>query len=105
MFRILRADGEFICSFPMDPDTELLDEDPDVRTPEDRLRRFGQFDHLRVFGMKADRFLAEAGFTAQRIAGENYPDKILPVVGPADYDMNLLFRCIKKESPAGGIGK
>ena len=95
MFRILRADGEFICSFPMDPNVDLLDEDPAIQTPQDRIRRFGQNDHLRVFGMKADRFLAEAGFTVERIAGENYPDKILPVVGPADYDMNLLFRCRK----------
>ena len=97
MFRILRAGGEFICSFPMDPKVELLDEDPAVRTPEDRIRRFGQFDHQRVFGMKADRFLAEAGFTVERIAGENYPDRILPVVGPADYDMNILFHCVKQE--------
>ena len=57
MYRILRPGGSFICSFPMDPKVELLDEDPSVQTEEERLRRFGQNDHLRVFGMKADRFL------------------------------------------------
>ena len=25
----------------------------------------------------------------------DYPDEILPVVGPADYDINILFRCMK----------
>ena len=26
---------------------------------------------------------------------EDFPEKILPVVGPADYDMNRLFLCRK----------
>ena len=97
MYRILRPGGCFICSFPMDPKVELLDEDPSVQTEEERVRRFGQNDHKRVFGMKADRFLTEAGFAVERIDGKDYPEEILPVVGPADYDMNLLFRCVKPE--------
>lgn len=95
MFRILAPGGIFICSFPMDPKLELLDEDPDILTAEDRILRFGQHNHLRVFGMEADRFLTEAGFTVERIDGKCYPDKILPVIGPADYDMNILFCCLK----------
>lgn len=95
MYRILRPGGSFICSFPMDPNVELLDEDLSVRTEAERIRRFGQNDHQRVFGMKADQFLAEAAFTVERIDGNDYPEEILPVVGPADYDNNLLFRCIK----------
>ena len=95
MYRILRPSGSFICSFPMDPNVELLDEDPSVQTEEERVTHFGQNDHLRVFGMKADRFLMEAGFEVERIEGKDYPEEILPVVGPADYDMNLLFRCVK----------
>ena len=95
MYRILRSGGSFICSFPMDPKIELLDEEDTPLTPEERMRRFGQNDHKRVFGMKADQFLTEAGFTVERIDGKDYPDEILPIVGPADYDMNVLFRCIK----------
>ena len=98
MYRILRPGGSFICSFPMDPKVELLDEDPLVQTDEDRVRRFGQNDHKRVFGMKADRFLTEAGFDVERIDGKDYPEEILPVAGPADYDMNLLFHCIKRKT-------
>lgn len=96
MYRILRSGGSFICSFPMDTNMELLDEDPCVQTEEERVRRFGQNDHQRVFGIKADRFLTEAGFEVERIDGKDYPEEILPVVGPADYDMNLLFRCVKR---------
>lgn len=45
--------------------------------------------------MNADRFLSETGFNVEKINGAEYPEEILPVVGPADYDMNILFRCIK----------
>ena len=93
--RILKPFGLFICSFPIDPRVEILDEDPNVKTDEERIYRFGQNDHKRVFGMKADQFLREAGFTVEIIDGGDYPEEILPVVGPADYDMNRLFCCRK----------
>ena len=98
IYRILRTGGSFICSFPMDPKVELLDEDSSVQTEEERLKRYGQNDHKRVFGMKADRFLKEAGFTVEKIRGEEYPENILPVVGPADYDMNILFYSEKRST-------
>lgn len=95
MFRILKSGGSFICSFPMDSGIDLVDEDPSVQTAEERYRRFGQNDHKRVFGMKADQLLEETGFTVERICGDDYPEEILPVIGPAEYDMNILFRCVK----------
>ena len=99
VFRILRSGGSFICSFPMDPKIDLLDEDPEINTDEERLRRFGQNDHKRVFGVNAAQLLREAGFDVDMIDGGEYPEEILPVVGPADYDINLLFWCIKPKNP------
>ena len=95
LYRILMPGGMLICSFPMDPKIELLDEEEKPLTEEERLNRFGQRDHKRVFGMKADIFLKEVGFDVEVINGEDYPDNIVPVVGPADYDMNRLFQCKK----------
>jgi len=46
--------------------------------------------------MKAARFLSEAGFSVEPIKGTDYPETILPVAGPADYDMNILFCCTKR---------
>ncbi len=92
--RVLRSAGFLICSFPMNPSVELLDEDPAVSAGV-RLRRFGQDDHLRVFGIGVRRFLEEAGFEVEEIRGEGCPEEVAPVVGPADYDANVLFRCVR----------
>lgn len=99
-YRILKPGGLFVCSFPMDPKVELLDEDPELSDDATRLQKYGQADHRRVFGMKAGRFLREAGFAVQKIRGESCPEAILPVVGPADYDMNILFCCRKPAAKA-----
>ena len=95
MYRVLHSGGLFICSFPMDSKVELLDEDLAISTDDERFQRYGQNDHKRVFGMKADQFLIDAGFAVTRIDGKDYPAEILPVVGPADYDMNRLYCCRK----------
>lgn len=95
IYRILRPKGVFICSFPMDSKIELLDEEKEPLSDAERVRRFGQNDHKRVFGMKADQFLTEVGFEVERINGADYPEEILPIIGPADYDINRLFCCRK----------
>lgn len=58
--RVLRPGGWAILQVPVL--REMTDEDPSVVRPEDRLRRFGQKDHVRVYGLDyADR-LARSGF-------------------------------------------
>ena len=95
IYRILKPTGLFICSFPVDMDVDTVDENLDIRTDEERYKRFGQSDHKRVFGMNADCLLKEAGFVVEEIKGNAYPAEILPVVGPADYDINQLYHCLK----------
>lgn len=62
LYRILRPGGYLICSFPIDPGIDLVDEGPADMSSEERIRRFGQSDHIRVFGPNADEFLTDAGF-------------------------------------------
>lgn len=95
MHRILKPHGFFICSFPMDMKVDLLDEEMEPLSEAERIKRFGQNDHKRVFGIKANMLLTEAGFDVEIIDGSDYPEDILPVIGPADYDMNRLFCCRK----------
>ena len=45
--------------------------------------------------MNSDKIFTDVGLSVERISGEEFPDEILPVVGPADYDMNVLFYCSK----------
>lgn len=95
--RVLSDDGILICSFPMSRNVEYVDEDPAVNTEEERLHRFGQSDHVRLFGMKADTLLAEADYEVSVLDGDTYPESILPVTGPCLYDINRLFLCRKSD--------
>ena len=96
MYRILRPEGLLICSFPIDPKVEIVEEEEESLSGEEQIRRFGQIDHLRVFGRNAAKLLEEAGFSVARITGDTEPPEILPVTGPADYDINCLFECGKQ---------
>lgn len=93
--RILSPDGMLICSFPVSLDVDTVDEDPDAVSEEQRLRRYGQSDHVRLFGRKSDELIKTAGYDVSVIKGEDYPKNIAPVVGPGAYDINILFVCKK----------
>ena len=101
LHRILKPGGRLICSFPIDPDYETLDEDRALvhdSSPEadqERIRKFGQIDRLREFGRDSKQLLEKAGFRVSVIDGDTMPKEICPVVGPADYDSNILFVCEK----------
>ena len=91
--RILRKDGLFICSFPVNPAIDLVDEDSSVTTEQGRLRRYGQSDHIRLFGINAGCFMEKAGFEVSMINGDDSPYDIVPVTGPCAYDINRLYLC------------
>lgn len=102
LHRILVPGGRLICSFPIDDNFETVYEDvllvEDVSREADwqRINKFGQRTHFRIFGRDSTELLEMAGFTVTVIDGETMPKEILPVVGPADYDSNKLFVCVKK---------
>ncbi len=61
--RVLKRGGWAILLVPITAERTL--EDPSVVSPEDRLRVFGQADHVRIYGPDyADR-LREAGFEVE----------------------------------------
>jgi SAM-dependent methyltransferase len=60
MRRVLRPGGFAVIQVPIEGD--VTDEDPTVTDPEERLRRFGQRDHVRVYGLDIVGRLAVAGF-------------------------------------------
>lgn len=74
---------------------------PDRLSAETFVRKFGQKNHLRVFGRDSVKLLEEAGFVVSVIDGDTMPAEIVPVVGPADYDSNKLFVGEKGEGKRG----
>lgn len=93
--RVLTPGGLLVCSFPIDQKYETVYEDATVVTPEERVLHFGQHDHLRVFGQDSAELLEEAGFEVHVLRGSEMPERILSVVGPADYDAAVVFLCEK----------
>ncbi|MCL1937118.1 MAG: methyltransferase domain-containing protein [Candidatus Azobacteroides sp.] len=67
MFRVMRPGGWGIMLSPVVPGKKTTDEDSSLTTWEQRLKAYGQGDHLREYGEDyADR-LTEAGFETEAI--------------------------------------
>lgn len=71
--RVLRPGGMAILTVPQfDEDRPTL-EDPDVRTPEQRLRIYGQADHVRNYGSDLATRLEDSGFRVTVLGSEALP--------------------------------
>jgi len=92
LHRILKPDGMMIISFPIDPDLDTVVEQ-EAGTAEERIRLFGQNDHVRMFGKDSAGLIGSFGFTVSVIGDTGLPESVMPVTGPADYDSNLIFLC------------
>ena len=97
LHRIIRPMGRVVISFPVDQNLSMVYEDSSITSEKERIQCFGQKDHLRVFGMDSPEMLEGFGFKVTAIRGEDCDEKIKPVVGPADYDYNVLW-VLEKES-------
>jgi SAM-dependent methyltransferase len=64
--RVLAPGGWAILMCPVDGRRATTLEDPAAATPAERHRRFGQADHLRLYGRDYAVRLAEAGFEVRR---------------------------------------
>ena len=71
LYRILKPTGWGIVLAPIIRDLARTHEDPSITTESERLRHFGQKDHLRVYG-KTDfiDLLKSAGFTVSQLGAE-----------------------------------
>ena len=65
LFRVLMPGGWAILQSPVDRQRNETFEDPNVTSPQDRLRFFGQSDHVRVYGRDYKDRLEKAGFSVK----------------------------------------
>jgi SAM-dependent methyltransferase len=70
--RVLAPGGWASLLIPLDnPPPAVTDEDPSITDPRERLRRFGQRDHVRRYGWDYLDRLREAGFEPEVVEMEN----------------------------------
>jgi SAM-dependent methyltransferase len=62
LYRVLRPGGRAILQVPISLKLTRTLEDPAIREPGDRERAFGQWDHVRVYGLDYPERLRDAGF-------------------------------------------
>lgn len=62
LFRVLKPGGWGIVQIPQDLTREHSFEDDSITDPKERSKVFGQYDHLRVYGLDYPNYLEKAGF-------------------------------------------
>ena len=70
LHRVLKPNGTAVLMVPIDMDAERTDEEkPDEElTGDERERRFGQYDHVRMYGRDYFERLENAGFHVEHIS-------------------------------------
>ena len=82
LHRILKPGGKGILMVPIILSLEQIDEDLEVEDEGERWRRFGQFDHVRLYSKSG--FLervCEAGFNVREVGTEFFGEELFNRVG------------------------
>jgi len=66
LYRVLTPGGWAILQVPIATKLEHTQEDPSVKDPSERERRFGQDDHVRIYGADYVARLTSAAFRVER---------------------------------------
>lgn len=66
-FRVLKPNGWAILQVPLDSNREITFEDANITDPDERLKYFGQIDHVRIYGLDYKSRLEEVGFKVEII--------------------------------------
>lgn len=97
LYRVMKKGGWGIFQVPMKYSLEKTYEDFSITSPEERQKHFGQYDHVRWYGMDYFSRLRDAGFAVSPIAyADEFPQEeqtryalmkgeILPVVRKGEY--------------------
>ena len=82
LFRILKPGGFGILMVPIVLKIEQIDDDPTITDAETRWRRFGQYDHVRLYSKKGfvER-VQEAGFIVKQYGVEYFGESVFVECG------------------------
>lgn len=65
LYRVLKPGGFGIFQIPLDYNRENTFEDPNITSAVERSKHFGQYDHVRVYGMDYFNRLRSVGFKVE----------------------------------------
>lgn len=86
LFRVLKKNGWAILQVPFSPHLTKTYENQSITQPKDREQHFGQFDHVRIYGLDySDRLIAE-GFKVSviHLTLEEFPELSTFAVNPQE---------------------
>ena len=66
LYRVLKPGGWGIFQIPQDVNKTNTYEDFNIISPEERRKHFGQYDHVRIYGLDYFNRLAKAGFNVKQ---------------------------------------
>ena len=67
LFRVMKPGGWGILQVPIRYQQEKTFEDPTITDRKERIEKFGQYDHVRVYGMDYYETLKNTGFEVEKI--------------------------------------
>ncbi|MCX6174640.1 MAG: class I SAM-dependent methyltransferase [Ignavibacteriales bacterium] len=67
IYRVLKKDGTAIITIPINEKFETTYEDSNITSPQEREKHFGQWDHVRWYGVDVKRTLENIGFKVEMI--------------------------------------
>ena len=65
LYRVLKPGGLAILQVPYDPKRKSTFQDDNITDPKERAKIFGQYDHVRVYGMDYFTRLSSVGFRVE----------------------------------------
>ncbi len=77
MHRILHPGGYVVLTVPQKDKLEKTLEDPATTTPRERKQRFGQADHLRIYGADFAQRMTKAGFEVTAVDESFFPPEVV----------------------------
>ena len=101
LHRILKAGGRGILMVPIILSIEQIDEDPGVKDEGERWRRFGQFDHVRLYSKSG--FLErvhEAGFDVRELRKDFFGEELFNRTGITGQSVLYIVEKKPVSSPA-----
>ena len=67
LFRVLKKGGTLIAQVPIDENSTKTLEDFNIVKPQERAAMFGQYDHVRIYGLDFFDRLEKVGFKATAV--------------------------------------